>query len=230
VPLLYQPDSLWNYEIGEKATLLDGRMTLNSALYYIDWKDMQLSFRNVNTGNTIYVTNAGKSRSYGLETELAFRPTPAVDLNASLALNSAEISEDAPGVPARQASARGPAVYGLTKGMRLPGAAKVTASAGFQYNWFNVGSGEMYFRIDGVYGGSSYIDFLQTGSLEIGGYTLANVKLGYKTGNYDVSLFVNNAFDDRTIVNAIPNADNLLADAAYRIRPRTIGLTIRANY
>jgi iron complex outermembrane recepter protein len=40
-PLQYGPDTVWSYELGEKATFLDHKVTFNSAVYYLNWKDVQ---------------------------------------------------------------------------------------------------------------------------------------------------------------------------------------------
>ncbi|MDB5471083.1 MAG: TonB-dependent receptor, partial [Caulobacter sp.] len=78
VPLEYDPDTLWNYELGAKISFLDGRANLNTAVYYMDWQDLQTSFRNTN--GQAYITNAGDARSYGIESELLFRPTDAWEI------------------------------------------------------------------------------------------------------------------------------------------------------
>jgi len=41
-PSTYQPDSVWSYELGEKARFLDRRLTVNASIYYEDWRDIQL--------------------------------------------------------------------------------------------------------------------------------------------------------------------------------------------
>ena len=40
-PQTYGPDSLWSYSVGEKAKLANGRITLNTDAFYIDWSDVQ---------------------------------------------------------------------------------------------------------------------------------------------------------------------------------------------
>jgi hypothetical protein len=47
IPPASNPDKLWNYEVGEKSTLFEGRLTLNTALYYVDWSDIQLEQRTL---------------------------------------------------------------------------------------------------------------------------------------------------------------------------------------
>jgi iron complex outermembrane recepter protein len=230
IPLSYKPDTLWNFELGAKATFLDGRASLNSSLYYELWHDMQISFRNSN--GQVYITNAGNARSYGLENELVLRPVPEWAFNATLTLGEAAMTSDNPGILQRAASIRGPAEYGVYSGMRLPGSERISGSAGIQYNLLHtLGAGDAYIRVDDVYVGASYVDFTQVGSLKIGDYNLVNLRAGYRFKNYEVVLFSDNLFNSRGVENAVPDADLTgLTDWAYRVKPRTIGLTFRAKY
>jgi len=41
-PSTYGPDSVWSYEIGEKARLFDRRLTVNASIYYEHWSHIQL--------------------------------------------------------------------------------------------------------------------------------------------------------------------------------------------
>jgi outer membrane receptor protein involved in Fe transport len=228
IPLAYNSDSLWNYEAGVKATMWGGRVTLNSSAYYIDWSDIQLTF--LNTRGQGFITNAGDARSYGLETEFAFQPTRAFQLNASLSVGRSELTKDNPGIQRRAASARGPRVLGVFAGDRLPGSQEISASGGIQYNIRDLGAGDAYVRVDDVYVGPSYVDFMKEGSLGVGDYNLVNLRLGYKLENFEITAFADNLFNSRGIVNAVPNADVVgLTDAAFRVRPRTFGLTLRAQ-
>lgn len=38
----FKPEQNWTYEVGTKGSLLDGRVTFNAALFYVDWTSMQL--------------------------------------------------------------------------------------------------------------------------------------------------------------------------------------------
>jgi len=73
---LYKPEKLTNYEVGAKFAFLDGHMTWNSALYYEDFKDFQLSapitYPDGNRG--LGFNNVGGStKVIGFESELAFQ-------------------------------------------------------------------------------------------------------------------------------------------------------------
>jgi iron complex outermembrane receptor protein len=63
----FGPELAWSYETGLKRTLADGRGHVNAALFYIDYRDLQVhSF--VGPG-VIDVSNAGHASSRGLEVE-----------------------------------------------------------------------------------------------------------------------------------------------------------------
>jgi outer membrane receptor protein involved in Fe transport len=87
----YKPDSLVNYEVGAKSTLLDGRMTLNAAAYHIDWSDMQVVARIPNFG---FITNIGSAKINGFELEGAARPITGLTVRGNLAYNHGELAQD----------------------------------------------------------------------------------------------------------------------------------------
>ena len=141
------------------------------------------------------------------------------------------MAQDNLGIQRRQASARGPIVWGVLKGDRLPGAPEANFSGGVQYNAGMVLGGNAYVRLDATYVGPSYIDFMKEGSLKIGDYGTASLRIGYTRDRYELVLFAENLSNNRGITNAAPNFDYTgLTDIAYRIRPRMIGATLRFQY
>lgn len=73
---LYKPEKLTNYEVGTKFVFLDGKLTWNTAAYYEDFKDFQLSapitYPDGNRG--LGFNNVkGSTKVAGLESELAFQ-------------------------------------------------------------------------------------------------------------------------------------------------------------
>ncbi len=87
----YSPDSVWSFEVGEKAKFADRRFTVNADVYYIKWTDIQqvLSL----TCGYPYNTNAGNARSYGPELELAAVVVPGLTVSFSGTFNTAEINQ-----------------------------------------------------------------------------------------------------------------------------------------
>ena len=68
-PLSYKPDSVWSYELGEKVRMLDGRLTINSAVYYVTWNGTQ-QYIPLACGYP-YNDNAGDAEVRGVEVELS---------------------------------------------------------------------------------------------------------------------------------------------------------------
>lgn len=65
----YKPETSWNYEAGTHVSLLDGRLDLQGALFYIRCRDQQLTVFPDGTTTGRMMANAGKTRSYGVELE-----------------------------------------------------------------------------------------------------------------------------------------------------------------
>ncbi len=67
-PLSFKSDTVWNYEVGEKAKFLGNRVTVNSDFFFIRWSGVQQVF-TLTCGYQFY-DNAGDGRSFGPEIEV----------------------------------------------------------------------------------------------------------------------------------------------------------------
>lgn len=92
--LAFKPDTVWNYEVGEKARLFDNRVTVNGDLYYIKWNGVQQVFTLV-CGYQFY-DNAGDGRSYGPELEVKAKLTKEWTFAVSGTYTNAEITHPNP--------------------------------------------------------------------------------------------------------------------------------------
>lgn len=81
--ITYRPEKSWNYELGVHLDLLDGRLTGNAALFYIDCRDQQLTMFPDGTTTGRIMTNAGKTRSVGGELSVTYMPVRELILRAS---------------------------------------------------------------------------------------------------------------------------------------------------
>jgi len=101
VALGYAPEQLDSYEAGLKSTWLDGRARTNIAVFYSQYKDMQIPGSlpidtdgdGINDGFVGTVTNAGKAEIKGVEFEGEFLLTENLTLQTSLNVLDAEIKE-----------------------------------------------------------------------------------------------------------------------------------------
>jgi iron complex outermembrane receptor protein len=75
----FLPESVRSYEIGAKTSMLDGRATVNTAIFYADYTDVQIPGSLVIPGPPVSfvgtVTNAGAAEMSGLELESALQFT-----------------------------------------------------------------------------------------------------------------------------------------------------------
>ena len=63
----YDPEKTWNYEAGAHISLLDGSLTLDGALFWIECRDQQLTMFPEGSVTGRVMANAGRSRSRGAE-------------------------------------------------------------------------------------------------------------------------------------------------------------------
>lgn len=98
----FKSDSLWNYEIGGKTSWFDQRLTLDGALYYIDWKNLQQSI--LLACGFGYTANVGEAKSDGLELEAHTRPIRSLDISAGFGYEHAYVSESSATSPQQPGS------------------------------------------------------------------------------------------------------------------------------
>ncbi len=80
----FKAENVWNYEIGAKTSLADGQITLNGALFYMDWTDKQVSQLvedpRAPSGFRASIRNAGAATVKGIDASFSVRPNFAPGL------------------------------------------------------------------------------------------------------------------------------------------------------
>ena len=89
----YNPEKSWNYEIGGKFSLADGRLSTSFAAFYIDCRDQQLTVFPDGDVTGRIMTNAGKTRSTGAELSVTYYPVNGLVLNAGYGYTNAKFVE-----------------------------------------------------------------------------------------------------------------------------------------
>ncbi len=224
VPLGYESDSIWNYELGAKTTWFDRRLYLNLAAFVIKWDNLQVSGRDP-TGAFAFIGNAGKAEVRGLEAELQARLTEGLEFNAGFAwLPKRELTQDqisdtivAPG----------------RKGDKLPNIPAFTANAAAQYNFATPVEGwEAFIRGEFNYVGKSNSELNPTSIFNRvqRSYELVNLRAGAINVNsdLDITFYVENVFDKRGDLR-VRTEDSLLT-FKWTTRPRTVGMDISKRF
>ena len=193
----FGPDTTTNYELGVKSTLMDGRLTLNGAIYVLDWEGILLAGATENGGLT-FLQNGGTAQSKGIEVSFDYSPTDAFNLRGNYAYTGAELTSDAPDLFTEDAFFSVAANdTGGVDGDRLPGSPEHQFSLFGDYTQGLSGGQDLVYRA-----GVSYTsDILQrVGSIANGetldGYLLANASISYQEDNWDLTIYANNLFDE----------------------------------
>jgi iron complex outermembrane recepter protein len=136
----YRSDSVWDYELGWKASAVGGRLTFTGDVFRIDWSHLQ---QLVPTSLFSYIINAGSARSDGFESEFDAHLTDRFEV--SLGGSSANAHLIGP-----QPAASDPSMQ-LYEGQRLGGVPKWTANASALYRASLNGLLSLSGRIDYTY-------------------------------------------------------------------------------
>ena len=216
-PTSFKSDSLWSYELGYKADLLDKSLSVEAAVYDIEWKDIQ---QPIAIGATTVIGNAGKARVRGAELFTRYRAAPSWNLDANLAFIDAKLTEDAPALG--------------TAGSRLPNSARFSGALGATHTFDLMGL-PSYAGASVRHVGERNAGFDTPGTsqpnFKMPAYSMTDVQGGVDFGKVQLALFVRNLFDKRAILGA----DAALTAFGSPLRasvaqPRTVGATLTAKF
>jgi iron complex outermembrane receptor protein len=217
-PLQYNSDTLWSYEVGTKGRYLDNRLSVNAAVYTIDWKNIQQTIILPICGFT-FTTNAGDARIYGSELEISGLVTP----NWTLSLNGGNTH-------GYITSTLEPGIFGV--GEQLLNVPLYTATASSDYNIPLKGEQSLFFNADFPYIGRSHA-YYATQQVPVHynpGYGILNLAFGFmqhEVGSehhtLSVSLYAKNVLDNHRTIQ-YPSVFQV--QEAYTVRPLTVGITV----
>lgn len=221
IPLSYDSDELINYELGVKTELADGRVSLQAAVYRIDWDDIQVETLDDQSGIP-FIINAGEAQINGLEFSLSAVLTDNLDLQLGGTFVNAELTEDQPLVD--EGEDRG------LDGDKIPNIPDVQAFAALIYNQ-ETQLGDLTLRADTTFRDSVDIRFDTSSEFNrsLDSYWLVNLRatLAFED-DWKVSLYAKNVTDEEAEYDAIASVQDPLAVVGSR--PRTLGVSLRKDF
>ena len=248
----WKDETAWNYEIGSKSRLFNGRGSLNVSAFYVDIKDLQVTVTAGSCSSRL-IFNVPKARSVGGELEFALAPTDRFDIAVSAGYNDSELRST---LTSTDAQGNVTVVPGIESGKRLPSVPKFQAAVSATYQqpvapgvqgyltgtYNHVGS---RFTQVGDEDLSHVLDLNSFGANTIGGpltqstftfnpelpaYDLINLRLGVRFSNFDVALFANNLTDEKALLS-LDRERGLRARIGFVTnQPRTFGVTTRVDF
>lgn len=248
VALGFGPEIVDSYEAGYKRSFMDGRFNLNTAVFYADYSDQQITTQTACDldpnipGNDSFcsgVFNAGESEYKGLEMEAQYRASENLSFSGMLGLIDAEITKvDSAGV-------------NIADQFVVQNTPETTAKLGFMYlnelagnNGEIAFSGNIAYRSDYHLFNTELSGFAPTATLTSGGpaldpesVTLLNASAVWTSGSgqWSLGLHGKNLTDEEYKVAAynFASPSQLGTDASYTAfygQPRTITATVGFHY
>lgn len=220
----FGPESLWNYEGGLKSSLMGGRVFIDLAAFYIDYRDRQANgLLELVPGVFLTETrNVGKASGPGVEGSVNLRLGAGLQLDATAAYN--DIKSDATNaevvkgqrfdfVPAFTASA--------ALSQRIPLGSRVTGMWRVDYQ-----HSDPYSAItrQGLPNGT--VATLENFRNEAQDYV--NLRVGAEFGAIGVYVDAQNITNERTLL--FPFSPIVVSNEGTRPRPTSYGLTLRWNF
>jgi iron complex outermembrane recepter protein len=225
-PLILAPEKVHAWEVGLKQQLFDHRLALNVDVYRTTLSGLQANIVPSN-GNRSYLANVGDVIAKGVEADATWKVSPVLTLTANGAYNSAKYSS----------YTNGPCPVGTTgvcdlTGKRLFQSPKWTANAIADVHFETAGGAKPYAIGRYAYRSNMFGTADDGPYSVIPGYGIAEFRIGalFAQGKYDLSAWVENAFDKKYYQNLSTNSivgASPFAFAGQLGAPRTYGLTLR---
>ncbi|MEE8366765.1 MAG: TonB-dependent receptor, partial [Thermoanaerobaculia bacterium] len=241
----FENETVWNYEVGSKSTVMGGRGIFNIAAFLMDISDLQATVTAGSCSSRL-VFNVPEAESKGLELEFAAAPNSSFDFAISASYTDSEVQSEAAG-----------SISGISPGNRLPTVPEFQGAAAATYQW-QINSDRLAY-LTGVYqhvgsrftsigdfaDGFGTVNLLSFGANTIGGpltqdtftfnpelpaYDILNLRLGIATDKWDMALFINNLTDEIAFL-ALDQERGTRARVGYLTnQPRTFGINARVNF
>lgn len=223
----FDPEKLKAYEMGVKSSPWGGRMRLNAAAFYYDYKDIQLLslLPNSPPGAFPIVINAAAATIKGLEVEASAQLTAGFAADVGLTLLDPKFDDFISIDP------NNPAGDPDRDGQRMPQAPKTSLNVGLQYTWDLADAGSLMMRGEWRYQSAIYFNTFADPFVRQSGYDLFNARIGYEAqgGRWYAALFGRNLADKLYAATKV-RQDPLVGNLNIWGAPRTYGVEVGARF
>ena len=230
----YDPEELISYELGMKSELLDRRLRLNGAIFYVEHEDMQLQqFVAGGRGALSNTVNAGEAEYKGIEVEFSALLTDSLTFSGSLGYIDRKFNQFLIVNPVTNAT------VDVADSAHFTYSAENTANAALQYDLPRFSFGQVSARLEYNYRSEVYFQPTTVGtplneSISSDGrglldarLTLADVAIGGLTAS--LSLWGLNLADEEYRVHGIDFGGLGYAGNVYG-EPRSYGVDLSFSF
>ncbi len=245
----YGNETLWNYELGLKSELLEGRLRLNAAVFHLEWDDLQFeSFFFLTPGdlssNVDQIVSIEDAEASGVEMEMIALVTDGLTVSGGFGYLDTEITSD---TIVQLSGGWRPSLLGLD----LPKSPELTANLVGEYRWPIGGDNEAWVRVEYIHRDGQYSDIEGLTNQQLNGpspndsnkihnsgpneypylspdYDLLNLRAGVEWGAWSITGFVQNLTDEKYYTGTQENFG--VSGIRLRPNPLTFGGSISYTY
>lgn len=212
----FKPEVLTNYEVGMKTSLLDRRLTLDTSLFYYDYKDYQtVSF---GSAGALRILNVD-AKIKGAEVALSARPTEGL----SLSLAGLYLDTEQKDVPLGT---------GEFRDFQVPDAPKWSLNGEIRYEFPILDGDNLALQLNGVYVGERSISAIDYPDQRLDSFVRLDARVTFTTADdhWKAAAFANN-FTDETIHSTRVDFTTVTGGSVDALeRPRWFGASITYSY
>ena len=213
--VLYENEVSDNFEIGAKAFMLDSRVQLSAAVFYIDFNDQQHFFSRVTpAGVQRFIINIAETTNIGAEVELALRVVEGLDLNFGFGLTDTEI-DDFDG-------------SGMFEGNNTPQVNNFSINASAQYTKPVSGPWQLVGRLDYEHRGE--VDWDLNNYVTTPSKNYLNLYAAIENANWSLFVFGKNVLDEQQPTAMGTDVFGPGIHLRTPSRPASYGVGIKADY
>ena len=188
LPPDYEPDFLYNYELGLKSRWAGGRYGLNLTLFRMDWDDYQVEVVDPGPLYAVLVANVGDAQIEGASLDFTAYLWDSLDFGLNLQVLNAETKSDND-------------IIGTAAGTRLPFSAEEKGAVWVEYTFpGELAGGRIYGRFQWTYTGNSLNGIFDAAVQPA--YQLADARLGLDADDWEIYAFVDNMTNERAVLFA----------------------------
>ena len=209
----FKPEYSWNYEIGAKHPFFDNRMSAELALFFIDWRNQQIT-QPLPSGKGSMLTNAGRSQSKGAEVSITYNLCKGLTLTTNYGYTHATFLD----------YKKGEADY---RRKHLPFVPEHTFTAAANYTLPHPFTGVDRLNVNVDYNGNGRIYWKEDNIVSQPFYGLLNTKVSLSKGILTLSAWARNITATDYVAFYFESGNKKLAQKG---KPFTVGADVQLNF
>lgn len=177
----YDAETLSNHELALRSAWLDDRLVVNANVFYLDWKNQQVTEILSATSFDQQIANAGSSVSQGVELDIFFKADNGFNSSLNAGYTDTEFKEFVSGDNDFSGNR-----FTYSPDLNVAAAIGFDRGEGFSAKWRTQYTGEAFTKLDN--------------KNKTKGYFLSHITAGYKQESWQLDAYVNNVFDHKQVL------------------------------